>query len=462
MGLLPADMKAELQKVNPSVFTTLEIDWPDGTARYAKAGVNSTLLGPYSSTVISFGKLNQRLAPLQNSLSAVTADVSVFDKGFAFANRLGKGLSVQNSAARTYLNSPNAAAPFQLFGGILLPSWEMTRPQTWNWHLQTPDVKLDAVFPRYQINKFDFPNIDKGALGTHRSNRKTLATATLGNYTPIVYGKHDDYGDQSQGAIPCPLVDTVGFRNLVSIGKVRVLRVYSDGVLVSSAAYAITYPIINGRQYTLVDFTATHNTNTITADVEGYDTVGDLSGQMIADPMGVIQHIVTNFVLNDYARGLWLPTDSTFIDTAACAATKALLANRAGGAAYAAARYISNQCSGAQTVNDLCASDNLVPYWTDAGKLAIKLDNPQAIYPNTYIDDPFVRYEQGNNLTFGQAGKQANRVIVTFENIASGGAGTDNSNTVPKEYYQIEVMDPRSTSILDEHLSMPWGPVTYP
>ena len=118
--------------------------------------------------------------------------------------------------------------------------------------------------------------------------------------------------------------------------------------------------------------------------------------------------------------------------------------------------------SGLQAVNDLCSSMGLLPYWTDAGKLAIKLDNPNVVYPNTYVDDPFVRWEQMKNFTIGYAGQQANRVIVTFENIASGGTGTSTSNTVPKEYYQVEVGDPRSAALRDEHLSTGWSPSTYP
>lgn len=461
MGLLPADWKTELQSDSPAVFVTMEIDWPDGTERFSKAGVNSNSLGHYTQTVVKFPPLGQKLVPGQTTLTAITADVTIFDKVFAFSNRLGKGQNVQNVAARIYLNSPNTSSPFQVFGGILM-SWKMTRAQTWVWHLQTPDVKLATVFPRYQINRFDFANMDKGAVGTAPSDRKTLAPTTLGSYSPIVYGKHDDYGDQGEGALPCPLIDTVGFRNLVSIGIIRVLRVYSDGVLSTTTGYSITTPIVNGRQYTLIDWAATHNTNTITADVEGYETVGDGSGFMMADPMSIIQHMLTNFVLNDYSRGLWLPVDSSFFDTTVCAATQALLANRAGGAAYASAHYISNQVSGMQALNEFCGSMQLLPYWTDAGKLGIKLDNPNLCYPNTYIDSPFIRWEQMKDLAFDYSSRQANRVIVTFENIASGGAGTSNSNTVPKEYYQLEVNDPRSLALTDEHLSTPWGPSTYP
>jgi len=318
------------------------------------------------------------------------------------------------------------------------------------------------VFPRYQINRFDFASLDKGAIGTHRSHRRVDNTVTLGSYTPLIYGKHDDYADQSAGAIPCLFVDSALFQYLVSIGWVNVLRVYVDGVIQSSG-FSITHPTVNGRYYTMVDFTGTQSGKTITADVEGYDTVGDGTGKMICDPIGVLQHIITNFILNDYQSGLWSATDTTVLDSVSMAATQLALHNRANGAGYACARYLSNQLTGMQAVNEFCASFNLVPYWTNTGKLAIKLDDPNVVYPYTYIDDPSLKWEELNNPQLSYSGsKQANRVIATFENIAAGGQGTSTSNTVPKEYHQVEVSDPLSASLADDHVSLTWGPSTYP
>jgi hypothetical protein len=474
MGLLSSSMKAELSLPNPNVFILVEVDFPDATKRYSKVGANSSTNGPYDSRVVSFGQLTSKISPLQNNLSPIMAQITIADTDFQFANRLGKGQRILNSAARIYLASPDVdqSSWFQLFGGILV-GWSNTKPLEWTLELQTPDVRLETFFPRYELNSIDFAFLDKGANGTHRSNRRVLNSFTLAGYTPLIYGVHDDYGDKNAGAIPCPYVDTSTFGYLISIGYVTVRRVYSNGVLQATTAFTVSQQTINGRYYTLVNFTADQGTATISADVEGYDDIGDGTGDVLAAPTDVMQHLITNFVLNDYASGLWTTTDSTFIDTTSWDDVKYELFNRGAGASYACARYISNQLTGKQALEEFCQTFNLCPYWTSTGKLGLKIDSPNvatqtdtssaAADSGAYFDSPFLRWEEMDRPKFRtDANSQANKVIATFETISNGGAGTNSSNTIPKEYYQIEVNDPLSTALKDDHFSLTWGPSTFP
>ncbi len=368
-----------------------------------------------------------------------------------------------NAPARLYLASPNVAVAdwFQLFGGILL-GYSMTKPNQWQLKLSTQDVRLSSTIPRYQTNTFDFPNLTKGAIGSPRSRRRVQGPFLLGPYTPLIYGKHDDYGDQGAGAVPCPAVDTVNFWNLVSLGYTNPIRVFVDGVIVTTG-YTVTRGIINGRYYTYLVWTLDHSTNTVTVDIEGYDTVGDGTGVMICDPVGVLQHIITNFVLNDWQSGAWNPTDTTLFDTASWTTVQGQILRRAAGSGYACARYLSAQMTGAQILSEWCQSFGVVPYWTNAGLLALALDEPNNAYPDTYTTEPFLFYEETSPLTLEFDGQgQRRKVIATFQNIASGGSGINNSDTVPKEYYQIEVDDQTSDSVVDDHASLTWGPSTFP
>lgn len=462
---MPAALNAELQKAAPNVYVLLEIDFPDGTVRYAKPGVHSSTNGVYQNKVIQFGSLTQKIAPRQNTLTEINCSVLISDNDSQFSNRIGKGQNIANSAARLYLasnNVPSTASWYQLFGGLLV-SWRMTAARQWALSLQTPLQKLKISAPRYQNNKFDFANMDKSAVGTSRANRRVLNTVTLGNYTPLVYGNHDDFGDQNAGGIPCPLIDTVGFQNMVSLGWTNPIRVYSDNVR-ATTGFTITRSTINGRYYTFIDWTANHNSNTITADVEGYETVGNGTGSMICDPVSVFQHLITNFFLNDYQSGNWRSTDTTFFDSTSWTALQTALQNRAGGASYVCSRYFSNQLTGIQALNEFCQSFNLCPYWTNTGKLGIKLDNPNVAYPTIY-GSTILRHEETTVIQPEyNVNDNLNRVIATFENISTGGLGTGTPSfqPIPKEYYQIEVKDPLSTAFAEEHISLTWGPSTYP
>lgn len=468
MGLLSAAMKTELRKQAPKVFSLAEIDFPDGTVRYAKAGVMSDTNGPYLPIVQTFGTVTRKVSPRQNSLTPVSTSLTIRDNprdtsSSSFGNRAGRGQRILNSAARLYIGSPNVAEVdwYQAFGG-LLTGWRQPQVGQWALGLQTPDVKLAGMFPRYQLSTIDFANMDKGAKGTARKDRRVTNTVTLGSYTPLVYGQHDDYGDGSAGTIPCPLIDSVNFWHLVGLGWINVVRVYADGVLLTTG-YSIARTTVNGRYYTYIDFTTTRNTQTITADVEGYETVGDGTGTMICDPVGVFQHLCTNFFLNDNPGATWTATDSTFFDTTSWTAVQTALRNRACGAAYTCARYISNQLTGTQALNEMCKSFGLTPYWTNTGKLGLAIDNPNVAYPDTYVSDPFFRYEEeAPILPAYDGGDNCNRIIATFENIAAGGSGTSTSNTTPKEYYQLEANDPLSAALRDDHVSLTWGPSTFP
>ncbi len=461
-GLLPSGAITELESSDPQVYVTLEVDLPDGTLYLSKAPVNSAARGPADTRVVQFGRLSYKVAPLQHALMPVNTSVVLSDVDFAVSNLIGKDQQFLNAAARMYLESPNFAR-HQILGGYVVDA-RSDQVGQWTFELKTRDSLLDTYIPRYELNVFDFANLDKGAKGTHRSHRRVVSGTTLGGYPPIVYGMHDDFSDGAAGAIPLPLVDTTAFIYLVSIGWTNPIRVYSAGVLKTvTTDYTVSRTTVNGRYYTIVTFLADQGTNAVTADVEGYDTVGDGTGTLIYDPVSVMLHFITNFILNDYSRGLWTATDATFFDTASWTAVQGLLNDRAGGAAFTCSRYLSNQVTGKSALEEFCQSFGLLPYWTNAGLLALAIDDPTMAYPDTYPLSPFIRWEDVRGLRQRRdAGKQAHRVIATFETITSGGTGTSSSTSVPKEMWQIEVYDANSAANQDDHISLAWGPSVFP
>src|SRR4029079_11088134 len=128
----------------------------------------------------------------------------------------------------------------------------------WTLNFRANDRPLTAQVPRTTITTYDWPDAPKDSLG---------------QYVPIVYGRHDSSGETNTGALPTIYVDNSGFRYLVSIGHMTsVQRVYKDGTLVN-AGCSITNPVVGGRQWTLIDFTTDQGTSTITCDGLGYGSV---------------------------------------------------------------------------------------------------------------------------------------------------------------------------------------------
>src|SRR3990167_8852996 len=252
MGLLSSSLKSDLQKGNPSAYFLLEVDFPSGTRRYSKLGVSSSSQGHYEGRVLTFQPLLRSVSNASNSLEFLETQVTISDYDCAFASLLGKRERILNSDVRIYLGSANVAFSdwLTVFTGILA-QWESTAPMQWTLTLRTDDTILTSNATRVKINVYDWPDAHSDAIG---------ATA------PLLYGAHDSSGETDTGAVPTLYVDTSGFRYAVCLGRAySIPRVYVGGTL-QTTGYSITYPVVGGRMWTLIDFTADKGSSAVTCD----------------------------------------------------------------------------------------------------------------------------------------------------------------------------------------------------
>ena len=77
----------------------------------------------------------------------------------------------------------------------------------------------------------------------------------------------------------------------------------------TGSGWSATVVEVNGRGYTLIDFTTDQGTATITCDVTGLESAGDGSGTVVTNPATIWAMWLSNFVFADYTGvGGWLST----------------------------------------------------------------------------------------------------------------------------------------------------------
>jgi hypothetical protein len=384
--VLSAAMRTELQKVNPKVVAGFEIDLPGGTKRYSMSGQASASRGHFEGKILSFGPITRRIADRRNNLENFQSAIEIDDKDFELSILLAgpNGNNVRGSAARIVLMSTNVdnSAAFTYFEGRIL-SPKATSSLSYIVPFVPNNTPLEKYFPKHSINQFDWPNADSDALG---------------RYVPLVYGQHDSTGVTNEGMVKAFKVDSVNFKYLLSLGYLKsVDRVYSAKTLKTvTSDYTIENPIVNGKQFTIINFVADQTDNAITADVKGYETLGDGTGTLIDDPVDQLKHLLVNFVWGDYSAGTWLPDVSAPIDTVRFTETKTFLA----ALNFEASRNIfDTQRKGIQVLNEWLDNHRVKGFWAKPGKLAIRPDDP--FTEDIYIDDPWVRWnyhQQGQDM----------------------------------------------------------------
>jgi len=384
VGLLSAAMLAELKKQAPDAVFLFTFTLGATTYRFSDTGRLDTA-GLYEPKVLSWGGAIRRgVNVFDNVLELQNVEIMLDDTDRSLAALL-QGASrnlVRGATATVVLASRNVGSGdwFTLFSGRI-DSCSQAAPLTWSFELSPNALPLrrESV-PKTRINVSDWPS---------------SAVAVRDLPVPIAYGRISSSNEANNGAVPCYLVDASGFRYLVAAGWLKAVdTVYKDAVPVAAAGYAITHPIVNGRVFTLIDFTTTQGTSTITADVQGYEDVGDGTGTLITDPAAIGQHLLVNWIFGDYKAGLWLSPSSAPVDTTSFATT--FFSARG----YEASVYIgSAKRRGLDVVNDALKSFEARACWTPAGKIALKVEDFTAW---AYVPDLVLVGDEisGWNLTF--------------------------------------------------------------
>jgi hypothetical protein len=455
VGLLPADLKTELLKPanTRQIFRVAELDLPSGLGTVGltrEAPVNPpspSLL--YYPRVTQWGQRRRAVSDRGGSVAPCTMSFTFGDDDRWWSNLVGKGYRLGGSAARIYawVNPPSGAPQRYLWFSGLLSSWSFPSPGLVTLSLRTNDAALKTTFPKMALGPIDFTFIDK---------------PEVGKFPSLIYGRHDDAGSatqgQNQGAIPCLFVDTQttnSYKFLASIGWTNVLRVYVGGVR-QTTGFSISRTTINGRYYTLIVFTAKPS-GAVTADIEGYESVGDGTGTLVVEATDVIAHFLSNFIFAEYQSGLWAPTNSTLIDTTWLADTKDKLKYLAASNAYGSCKFISTQQTGEAALTSWLTSQGLMAYWSPQGKIVIRPD--LSLVKNglgkSWFDTNWIDFKRDMLKTVpldAPSQSLAGRITVAYSNIANGS----------QKYFTMEVNDALAATSATDSISLDWGPSTGP
>jgi hypothetical protein len=223
--------------------------------------------------------------------------------------------------------------------------------------------------PRVKITEADWPDADADAIN---------------EVAPVLWGYHNSASLTGEGMVGTLYVDTVGYRYLVSLGHMNsVPTVYKNGVTVASG-YSIVNVTVNGKLWTLIDFTTDQADATITCEVEGLTDAYDGSGSLLTNPVAQLRQFLTLFVFNNWAGGPY-PT-TTRIDEDSFSTVQAILEERSTGGALRLGGGETTQRA-LTVLENWCAGFGCYPYWTLEGKLALGLLpwEPAGDYPDTLI-----------------------------------------------------------------------------
>lgn len=353
-------MLAETLKPVPEVFTLLSFTVGGTTYRYSNVGAAVASQGVYEGKVASWGGEIPFGFGLQDSgLDFPSLEILIDDKESPHTlTRLIEGPlkhSVRGALSTIVLASKNVGVSdwFTALSG-LIDNVQLASAWTWSLTFGTRalPLKRESV-PKAKITAADWPN---------------SSLDVRDKYVPIIYGRVTSANASNNGAVPAHYVDKSGFVYLLAAGWLKsVDTVYKDGTPVSTSSYAITHPVVNGRRYTCIDFTSDQGSSSITADVQGYETVGDGTGTLITDPAAIAQHVLVNWIYGDYRSGAWLATATAPVDTTSFGTT--FFSDRG----YSSSVYVGTLRRGKDLLNDLAKSMGARLAWTADGKVALKV-----------------------------------------------------------------------------------------
>lgn len=374
--------------------------------QYSDSPVNSRSEGLYLNRVLEWGTIRYSAEGFDVDRVSTWARIADPDNelGAIFAGKDGE-------EARGALTDLRYASPditdktkwYTAFDGVL-KSWEEVEPRIWELRFRTDDDGIDSEVPRTKYTEFDFPDAD---------------ATIFSNTVQVLYGVQNAFGLTDDGAVGCPDVDKVRFRRFVSLGIMKsVIRVFSkagrdDPVVermagfasgtAATAGYQIIFPIINGRQFTLIEFNVAGMGEAelfeeleITCDVEGIEDVGDGTGIIIRNA-DAIAHFYSNFVKANYQSGLWFPPDPR-LDEDSFISVQTFLNNLG----QDTSRRIGGESRARKAKDELadwCFQLRIKMFWDENGKLVVREFSPFTL--EVYKDEPAWIREGLHDITEG-------------------------------------------------------------
>lgn len=346
------------------------------TGQFSSETVNSKSEGLYLGRVTRFDNITRSVMGKSNGIEGTSAGCEIADPFGEISTLIAKfGNNLRGAEADIRLAAPSPILPSEwktLFKGVV-KGWRQVKGVGWRFSFKPKDDFLIGVVPNVKITEFDFPNAD---------------AKLYDNFAPLVYGNHNSTNITDDGMVQLYRVDTVNNVFLVSFGRIStVVNLYAQLnneapiLLVQGTGVdqwqriADIDSIINGRQWTLVNFPGGFSAidpveMAFTADVAGFDEVGDGSGPVITNPADMLKHILVNFVFNNYQSGLWFSDDTAPIDVVKFNRTRDFL-NSLG---QSSSRYIGgkgNATKAKDEINRFTKNIELKVFWTSDGNIAI-------------------------------------------------------------------------------------------
>lgn len=354
-----------------------EVDFPDGTMRFAPVPYTSIERGHFDAKVRTFGPVAIVSSDRAGNLGGNETTMEFDDTDRAVARRVegAQANNVVGSAVRRYLAAPSVPFSdwFLIFEGVITKEPEYMSEFVGTLTARTNDAALGQKTPRqpWTIDQISWPNAHSSALN------KPAA---------LVYGSHAASNFQTgPGFIPGLCVDTVGLRWSLAAGRLKsVSALYVDDVTVVTGWSSSYRADRRGRIHTIVTLDAATlladygitvdvDSTVVTADVEGYSDGPYGTGSLIEAPADILSHLLSNFVLGDWKnQSTWLSTHSLIGTslTSSSGVVKSFLANRQ---AEASPSYLT-WTTGYQIIADFCDQHGLRAYWL-GGKLEFAVED---------------------------------------------------------------------------------------
>lgn len=439
-GLLRPNMRNALDSAYVVGGWLVEMDLPSPnvggavtTVRGALAGAAAPTLGNYPQKVSSISRIPLGVSLSQPGIESpeVTIEWEDTDHEISKIVEGPNGDDVIGSAVRVRFAVDGLAEAdwHTRFKGVIRTRLHLTSRLAWRFTAGVDDRKLTrGEVPRVRISKSDFPDAPDDVID---------------QIAPEILGIWDSSGVSGKGAVPTVYVDNKNFRYLVAHGSLKVIRrVYKDDILLAAAAWTRVDVTVNGRTFTLIDFTTDQGTSTITADVEGYQT---LSGVTIERPIEVLYTWLENFVSLDGGSGITSVFAPSFMNDRAAEELRDFYEDELG---LVAAKRLAEVKSPDAYLRDFFETWNYRGYWGPDGRLVVKaLDHRRTAI---YLDDPWARGpedEAGPPEAPYEDKDLADRVIVNFLQDAVAGGFAEG----------LEVRDPAENSNVADTFDMTWG-----
>jgi len=361
--------------------------------QYSDSPINSRSEGLYLNRVLEWGRIRYSAEGFDVDRVSTWARIADPDNelGALFSGKDGE--EARGSVVDLRYASPTITDKtkwYTAFDGVL-KSWKEIEPRIWELRFRTDDDGIDSEIPRTKFTEFDFPDGD---------------AKIFSNTIQVLYGVQSAFGLTDDGAVGCPDVDKIRFRRFVSLGiMLSIIRAFSkagrdDPVVArtadfasgtaATAGYRVIFPIINGRQYTLLEFNVTGAGEAeffeeleITCDVQGIEDVGDGTGILVRNA-DAIAHFYSNFVKANYQSGPWFPPDPR-LDEDSFIAVQVFL-NKLG---QDTSRRIGGESRARKAKDELadwCFQLRIKMFWDENGKIIVREFSPFTL--QVYKDEP--------------------------------------------------------------------------